>query len=51
MPDVEDVPQICHKERCPKGGIIDRDEPYTTIEGKTYHVECAPTPRENESYT
>ena len=52
MPDVEDVPLICQKERCPKGGIIGKEEPYTmTEDGKTYHVECAPTPKESESYT
>ena len=51
MADVENAPRICSREKCPKGGIIRDGEPTKWDNGKLYHEECAPTQRENESYT
>lgn len=51
MGDVENAPKICSREKCPKGGIIKEGEPTKTVYDKLYHEECAPTQKENESYT
>jgi hypothetical protein len=51
MADVEDAPKICSRKDCPHGGIIIKGEPMTWVNGKPYHEECAPTQKENESYT
>jgi len=51
MADVEDAPKICSREKCPKGGIIREGEPVKWVLDKPYHEECAPTQKENESYT
>lgn len=51
MSDVEEIGLPCANDHCVKGGIIKEDEPTVTVQGRVYHEECAPTQKQNQSYT